>query len=135
MHAGMRGEAAVNALVIVLVVAVAAVAAVFAVRRVRKGGGCCGEHETVKRRGASDRNPAHYPYGAELTIGGMTCENCARRVENALNELEGTWATVRIDGCRARVRCKQPPDEAALRRAVREAGYVVTGYAESRDAR
>lgn len=131
----MRGEAAVNVLVFALVVAAAAVAAVYAVRRARRGSACCGEHETVKRRRASDRNPAHYPYGAELTIGGMTCENCARRVENALNALEDTWATVRIDSCKARVRCKHAPDEAALRRAVREAGYVVTGYAEGRDVR
>ncbi|MBQ8953570.1 MAG: heavy-metal-associated domain-containing protein, partial [Clostridia bacterium] len=61
---------------------------------------------------------------------GMTCENCARRVENALNALEGVWATVRIDTHTARVRCKTEPDEAALRGAVTGAGYVVNGFTE-----
>ena len=57
----------------------------------------------------------------------MTCENCARKVENALNLLDGTWAVVSISGGSAKVLSKTPLDEAALREAVRGAGYVVTG--------
>ena len=63
-----------------------------------------------------------------LRIGGMTCENCARKVENALNRLDGTWAIVSISGGSAKVLSKTPPDEAAIREAVRGAGYVVTDY-------
>ena len=58
----------------------------------------------------------------------MTCENCARKVENALNRLDGTWAIVSISGGSAKVLSKTPPDEAAIREAVRGAGYVVTDY-------
>ena len=97
-------------------------------RRAKRGGACCGEHETVTLTQPTDRNAAHYPYTAELTLGGMTCENCARRVANALNALDGVWATVRFDKRSARLRCKQPPEEAAIRRAVSEAGYVVMSY-------
>lgn len=96
--------------------------------RSRKGGGCCGEHESAEKKvTVSDRNKAHYPYAVLLQIGGMTCENCARKVENALNLLDGTWAVVSISGGSAKVLSKTPPDEAALREAVRGAGYVVTG--------
>ena len=56
----------------------------------------------------------------------MTCENCARRVENALNGLDGVWAKVDIGIHRADVRTKTPPDENALLESVRQAGYVVT---------
>ena len=95
--------------------------------RSRKGGGCCGEHESAEKKvTVSDRNKAHYPYAVLLQIGGMTCENCARKVENALNLLDGTWAVVSISGGSAKVLSKTPPDEAALREAVRGAGYVVT---------
>ena len=55
-------------------------------------------------------------------------ENCARKVENALNRLDGTWAIVSISGGSAKVLSKTPPDEAAIREAVRGAGYVVTDY-------
>ena len=78
-------------------------------------------------RRARDRNPRHYACECILEIGGMTCENCARRVENALNALEGTLAKVDIASHRARVYTKRPPEEAALRAAVRDAGYAVTG--------
>ena len=97
--------------------------------RSRKGGGCCGEHESAEKKvTVSDRNKAHYPYAVLLQIGGMTCENCARKVENALNLLDGTWAVVSISGGSAKVLSKTPLDEAALREAVRGAGYVVTDY-------
>ena len=96
--------------------------------RSRKGGGCCGVHESAEKEvTVSDRNKAHYPYAVLLQIGGMTCENCARKVENALNLLDGTWAVVSISGGSAKVLRKTPLDEAALREAVRGAGYVVTG--------
>ena len=96
--------------------------------RSRKGGGCCGEHESAEKKvTVSDRNKAHYPYAVLLQIGGMTCENCARKVENALNLLDGTWAVVSISGGSAKVLSKTPLDEAALREAVRGAGYVVIG--------
>ena len=117
-----------NIAIVAILAAAVLAATLHTIRRYRKGSACCGEHETVRRRGVLDRNSAHYPYEATLTIGGMTCENCARRGENALNELDGVWAKVRIDNRQARLRCKQAPDEAALRRAVREAGYVVSEY-------
>lgn len=113
-------------LIVCLLVALVAWAMWTMVQRSRKGSACCGEHEsTIARTGASDRNPAHYPHESKLSIGGMTCDNCARKVENALNALEGTWATVRIADHVAQVRSKGEPDEQSLRRAVREAGYVV----------
>lgn len=96
------------------------------VRRAKKGGGCCGEHEACERRSAvADRDKRRYPYALTLSIGGMTCENCARRVENALNALDGTWARVDIATHTATVRCKQAPDVEKLREAVRGAGYAV----------
>ena len=99
----------------------------FTARKAKKGGGCCGDREeTVCKTSVKDRSRAHYPYAIQLEIGGMTCENCARRVENALNALDGVWAKVSISSHSARVLCKTPPDEASLRQAVQQAGYVVT---------
>lgn len=113
------------AVIVVLVIAV--VGAVLAVRRrATKGSACCGEHEAAPaRKRVADRNKTHYPYETTLHVGGMTCDNCAARVENALNELPDTWATVSIGTHEASVRTKAEPDIAAMRDAVSRAGYVV----------
>ena len=73
-----------------------------------------------------------YPYEMDLQIGGMTCENCARRTENALNAMEGVWAHVSIEKHSANVLCKMEPDETKIREAVRQAGYIVSAYAATR---
>lgn len=96
------------------------------IRRSKKGGGCCGEHEErPKRVFIGDRNKSHYPYKLTLTIGGMTCENCAIRVENHLNTLPGVFAKVNIDDKKAAVFSKEKPNPEQLRRVVSDAGYVV----------
>jgi len=97
------------------------------IQKSQKGGGCCGEHEISARRIIiADRNKSHYPYKYTLTIGGMTCENCAIKVENALNALPGTWAKADIADSKASVLMKTEPDLKILRKAVSDAGYVVT---------
>ena len=116
----------INVLIGLILAAVIATAALRVRRRAKSGGGCCGDRpETLRKTPVKDHNRAHYPYEAELQIGGMTCENCARRVENALNSLDGVWATVRIDSHTAHLRLKAEPDMEQLREAVRQAGYVV----------
>lgn len=117
----------VDALLVVAIVVAVVAAVVVARRRARQGSACCGEREAAPARvRVRDRNASHYPYQTELKIGGMTCETCAIKVENALNGLPGTWASVNIGSHAARVRTKDAPDVDALRTAVREAGYVVT---------
>ena len=94
--------------------------------RAKKGGGCCGEREqTVQKAAVKDRNRKHYPYQYALTIGGMTCQNCARRVENALNGLPGVWARVDISSKTGLLRAKEQMSAAQIRDAVVSAGYTV----------
>ena len=106
-----------------------AVICIFSVKKYRKKltSGCCGAggEGTVKKRRVSDRNKAHYPYTKILKIDGMSCGNCANRVENALNALEGVWASVDLGSQEALVRMKQPTDPELLKNAVRKQGYTV----------
>lgn len=55
----------------------------------------------------------------------MSCEGCARNVENALNALEGTWARVDLGRNTAHILSKTPIDREACAQAVRDAGYSV----------
>ena len=121
----------IHAFIIVILVAILAWALQTCIEKFKKGGGCCPEHEeTVKRTVVRDRNKSHYPWKITLQIGGMTCDNCARKVENALNKLDGVWAKVSISDQKATVLCKTQPDAQLLSRTVQQAGYAVTGCSE-----
>ena len=106
-----------------------AVICIFSVKKYRKKltSGCCGAggEGTVKRRRVSDRNKAHYPYTKILKTDGMSCGNCANRVENALNALDGVWASVDLGRQEAFVRMKQPVEPELLKDTVRKQGYTV----------
>ena len=114
----------------IIITMIIAVIAIFGlvnyIKKLKNGGDCCPEHEeATKSVKVKDRDKSHYPYEAKLAIDGMSCGNCVRNVENALNSLEGTWASVSLEDNQATVLLKSPPDIEKLSKAVSDAGYCV----------
>lgn len=96
------------------------------VHKARYGGGCCGTHDAPEKKiKVEDRDKSHYPFTVILSIDGMTCGNCVRRVENALNRLDGVWAQVTLENHQAMVHMKHNIPEDELRKTIRENGYTV----------
>ena len=62
-----------------------------------------------------------------MRIEGMMCPHCQARVHKVLNELENVNATVDLENASATVTCPEGTDTAALKKAVEDAGYTVTG--------
>ncbi|MFI9569342.1 heavy metal translocating P-type ATPase [Streptomyces rishiriensis] len=60
----------------------------------------------------------------DLTVGGMTCAACVRRVEKKLGKLDGVTATVNLATGRARVSHPAQISPAELVAAVEKAGYT-----------
>lgn len=114
-----------------IVLAVIAVGMFFGLRRIvasTHGKSCCSDgtsNKKIKKTVVADTDESHYPYCDELLIGGMSCDGCAQNVENAINALDGVWATVTYADHTARVRSKLPVDRDTLETAVRGAGYYV----------
>lgn len=115
----------------IIVLAVIAVGMFFGLRRIvasAHGKSCCSDgtsNKKTKKTVVADTDESHYPYCDELLIGGMSCDGCAQNVENAINALDGVWATVTYADHTARVRSKRPIDRGVLETAVRDAGYYV----------
>lgn len=115
----------------IVVLAVIVIGLFFGFRRIAAsthGKSCCSDGASgkkTKRVAVTDTDESHYPYSDELLIGGMSCDGCAQNVENALNALDGVWATVTFADHTARVRSKHPIDCEALEAAVKDAGYYV----------
>ena len=104
-----------------IVLAVIAVGMFFGLRRIAAST----RGKKAKKVVVVDTDASHYPYSDELLIGGMSCDGCAQNVANALNALDGVWATVTYADHTARVRSKQPVDRDVLETAVKDAGYYV----------
>jgi hypothetical protein len=115
-----------NIIIVLIVAAIVVFGSISYIKKLKKGGDCCPEHEeATKSVKVKDRDKSHYPYEAKLAIDGMSCNNCVRNVENALNALDGTWATVSLEDNMATVLLKNPPDIEKLSKAVADAGYMV----------
>ena len=114
-----------NVIIVLLLAAAVGYGIYSFVHHLRCGGGCCGEHEAAaKKVRVADRDRSHYPHRLVLGVDGMTCQNCQRHVENALNVLPGTWAAVDLATRSVTVLTKDEADEDAIRQAIRDAGYL-----------
>lgn len=90
--------------------------------------GCCGSGngERLKKVPVQDRDRSHYPYLMCFTVDGMVCGNCARRVENALNSIDGVWAGADVSGKKVTIRMKTQIPAQTLRDTVNQiGGYTV----------
>ena len=88
-------------------------------------GGCCGGGAQVKAK-RERKFLRHRPVGkCRMQIIGMHCPNCATRVSNALNELDGVAARVSLHSGTATVYYNRPVSDDEFKQAVSGAGYQV----------
>jgi len=90
--------------------------------------GCCGSGngERLKKVPVQDRDRSHYPYLMCFTVDGMVCGNCASRVENALNSIDGVWAEADVSGKKVTILMKTQIPAQILRDTVNQiGGYTV----------
>ncbi len=96
------------------------------IKRIRCGSSCCGTREPVdKKIRVRDRNRANYPNRYTLSVDGMHCSNCARRIENAFNKTEGRWATADIGRKEVVLLSKLDETEEGLSEIVASSGYAM----------
>ena len=111
----------------IVIVVILAVILFFAVKNsiphFRGEGGCCGGSgkEKLIKPAKLERIIAT----KVIKIEGMRCENCNRRVKNALNQLDGVNAKVYGDRAEAVVKLGRDIEDIELERAVTGLGYRV----------
>ena len=111
----------------IVIVVILAVILFFAVKNsiphFRGEGGCCGGSgkEKLIKPAKLERIIAT----KVIKIEGMRCENCNRRVQNALNQLDGVNAKVYGDRAEAVVKLGRDIEDIELEKAVSVLGYRV----------
>ena len=112
----------------IVIIAIIAVILVFAVRSTIKHfkgqGDCCGggSSPTLIKPRKLDSVIAE----KTVKIDGMVCDNCAARVHNALNTMEGVNAKVKRSRGVACIRLGGNVSDAAIRDTIEKLGYKVT---------
>lgn len=114
-----------NVIIVLILVAAVGYGIYSFIHHLRHGGGCCGEHDAPARKvKATDTNKSHYLHRLVMGVDGMTCQNCQRHVENALNAMTDTLAEADLSAQKVTVWTKADADEDAIRQAIRDAGYL-----------
>lgn len=122
-----------NVIVTILIIAVLAIIAAITVRNYRKQlkEGCCGAGGDAgpgEKVEPKDTDKTHYPYIADVKIEGMHCENCVRKVENAVNRIDGAWAEVDLPSNSARILLKEPKLETQIKMAIANNDFEVKDF-------
>ena len=110
-----------NAIVISLLVVILVLALLGVANRLRGSCGCCGgkRYRPKKKRLSAVRDTCVF------TVSDMHCENCKRRVEEAVNALSGVSCRVDLKKGRVTVYAESEIDRDAIKRRIEQAGYSV----------
>ena len=107
--------------IIIAIIGLLVVIGVISGRKHFKNGGCCGGESTVK-----SKKKLNKVIGTRtVKIEGMTCENCANRVEWAINDIDGLVGKVNLKKHQAVVSMEKDVDNAVIKAAIEKAGYDV----------
>ena len=95
----------------------------------RGEGGCCGG--SVNEKLIKPAKLENIISTKIVKIEGMRCENCHRRVQNALNSIDGVNAKVNGEKAVAVVKLGRDIDDSEIKKAVTDLGYKVTSISIS----
>ena len=117
----------------IVIVVILAVILFFAVKNsiphFRGEGGCCGG--SGKEKLIKPKKLDNVTATKIVKIEGMRCENCHRRVQNALNSIDGVNAKVNGEKAEAVVKLGRDIDDSEIKKAVTDLGYKVTSISIS----
>lgn len=116
-----------TAIVVIILVLIVIFSVKGSVKHMRGEGGCCGGSAPEKKvKPVKLKNVAATKI---ISIEGMHCENCSRRIENALNSLEMVNAKVNLEKKQAVVKLGVDRKDDFLKETIEKLGYEVTGIA------
>ena len=86
--------------------------------------GCCGAGGGDEKSEAHKTDLSEYKYKYTVSIGRMTCKNCAARIEKAFNR-QGIYAQADFKNSVAEIYSQEPVAEFTVRQTIVGIGYSV----------
>ncbi len=114
-----------NIIIIILISVIAFFAIKGSVKHLKGEGGCCGGSSDIEENKKLDA-----PEIGRMTIRvtGMQCEQCKRRIEHAINSLDGASAKVNLHKGQVIVRYSRAITMQEMKEKIEQAGYKVNGF-------
>jgi copper chaperone CopZ len=114
-----------STVIIILVLVVFAIATVKSYAK-KLTSGCCGAGgDKEEKVVVEDTDTANYPYFADVKIGGMHCQKCADRIENAFNRRDGFYAIVDLKSGTVKIYSKKKLTDFDVRSVIVGLDYSV----------
>ncbi len=112
-----------NLIIVVIVVIIVIFAVKGSMSHFKGEGGCCGGGDTSKK--IRPQKLTNTVAEKTMIIEGMVCDNCAAKIHNALNSMDGVSAKVNRSRGQAIVRLGRQTDDEELTRVITDLGYTV----------
>lgn len=114
----------------IIVTAILAVVIGFAffgvLKRIKYGSSCCGEKDALPPRvKVKDKNKKNYPFRYLLSVDGMHCSGCVRKIENKFNTNDYMWAKANLEKKEVSLLSKTEIDEKTAAKIVSDAGFTM----------
>ena len=110
-----------NYIIIGLIAVIVVIGVLYTVKHFRGESGCCGGGSyKPKRKKLSD-----VKYKKTFKVGGMHCEHCKSRVEEAVNDIKGIAGRVDLKKGELTVSYAEDIDDEIIKTKIERAGYTV----------
>jgi len=114
----------------IIVTAVLAIVIGFAsfgvLKRIKYGSSCCGEKDALPPKvKVQDKNKKNYPFKYLLSVDGMHCSGCVRKIENKFNSYDFMWAKANLEKKEVSLLSKVAIEEKTAGKIVAEAGFTM----------
>lgn len=111
-----------NIIIVAAIAALLIVGIVYTVKHFKGQSGCCGSSDVkVKKK----KLPKVY-YQKKFKIGGMHCENCKMRVEEAVNDIDGISGKVNLKLGELTVSYAHDVEDEIIRTKIERIGYTIS---------
>ena len=111
-----------NYIIIGVITVIVVIAVISSIKHFKGEGGCCGGGSYKPKR----KKLSGIKYTKKFKVGGMHCEHCKNRVEEAVNDIKGVAGRVDLKKGELTVSYAEDVDDDVIRKKIERAGYTFT---------
>ena len=109
-----------NYIIIGVITVIVVIAVISSITHFKGEGGCCGSYKPKRKKLSGIKHTKKFK------VGGMHCEHCKNRVEEAVNDIKGVAGRVDLKKGELTVSYAEDVDDEIINVKIERAGYTVT---------